>query len=139
MELSAHTLHGRPLRFALVGAMGVVVNSAVLHLLHFWMDLPLEIASPVAIALAIAHNFSWNNAWTYRLRPHRDLGDWLGRMLRYYLSSSVGAAINYGVLLLLVHLGGWNEHVANLTGIAAGMTSNFLLSEFWVFRRRQPR
>jgi dolichol-phosphate mannosyltransferase len=129
-------LHWRFWRFAVVGALGVLVNSFVLMLAHDRLGIALEFASPIAIAVAILHNFAWNNAWTYRSQPHRDLGDWFGRLARYYVSSSVGALLNYLVLLALVHLVHWNEYLANLVGIAAGMASNFLLSEIWVFRRR---
>lgn len=120
-------------KFALIGATGVVVNTGVLHLGYRVVGLPLELASPIAIALAIFSNFNGNNAWTWRGRGMAGHGPYLRRLGRYSLSSGLGGAINYAVLLGLVRGLGLSHVVANLLGIGAGMVSNYLLSEFWVF------
>jgi dolichol-phosphate mannosyltransferase len=137
MVILERVLLWRSLRFSVVGASGVVVHSAALYLVHDVAGLTLEWASPIAIAIAILHNFRLNNVWTFGAHPHRDGRDYLGRLLRYYFSSSLGALLNYVVLLSLVRQLKWEYLIANLAGIAAGMLSNFLLSEFWVFRRRR--
>jgi putative flippase GtrA len=59
------------LRFAVVGAGGVVVNMLVLHVLYAMVHLPLLVASPVAVALAVVHNYLVNNRWTFGLRAGR--------------------------------------------------------------------
>lgn len=125
----------RPLKFAVVGATGVAVNSAVLHMGYKILGLPLAIASPIAIAVAIFTNFSGNNAWTWRRSEPDGRGAYARRLGRYYLSSLLGALINYGLLLLLVERFAVSHLIANLAGILAGTASNYLLSEFWVFGR----
>ena len=43
-------------------------------------------------------------------------------------------AVNWGLLVLLAERAGMRVETANLVGIAAGTTTNFLLSRGWIFR-----
>ena len=56
------------MRFALVGASGVVVDMALLFLLSDprTLGLGLTRSKIVAAELAIINNFLWNDAWTFR-------------------------------------------------------------------------
>ena len=58
----------RFLRFALVGASGVVVDMAMLFLLSDprALGFGLTRSKVVAAELAIINNFLWNDAWTFR-------------------------------------------------------------------------
>ena len=58
------------------------------------------------------------------------------RFWKYYLSSILGALINYAMLILLTHILGWYYLLANLAGILAGTISNFFLGEFWVYKNK---
>jgi len=137
-EIISHLLNDKRLRriikFGMVGVSGLLVNSVVLWLTHDEWNISLFMASPIAIIAAIFSNFLLNDFWTWR--ENRDFRHYTfgHRLARYYLSASVGALINYVVLLLLTKIAGWNYLISNLTGIAGGMFSNFILSEWWVFR-----
>lgn len=126
----------RFIKFGVIGASGIVVNSAVLWLLHEYAGLGIEAASPAAIAVAIFYNFVWNDRFTWRNNLENRRHNFIQRLWKYYLSSALGALINYAVLLLLTHVFGWHYLLSNLTGILAGTASNFLLSEFWVFQSK---
>ncbi len=126
----------RFLKFGTVGASGVFVNMFVLWLAHEKLGLPLAFASLVAVAVAIMNNFLLNDFWTWRDKATTKKYTFFHRMWRYYLSASLGSLINYGTLLILTELFGVYYLSANLIGIFLGMASNFLLSEFWVFKKR---
>ncbi len=125
----------RFVKFCVVGATGVVVNSGSLWLLTRQAGLDYRLASLVAIELAIANNFLWNARWTFRART-RVARPALGRMfLKFNLTSGLTAmAVNWGLLLLLKEKAGMGVGAANLVGIAAGTAANFLLSRGWAFR-----
>ena len=63
----------RFLKFALVGTVGVLVNSVVLIALHAYLGLALVPASAIAVEIAILQNFFWNNRWTFRERGVYDV------------------------------------------------------------------
>jgi len=127
----------RFIKFGIIGASGIVVNTTALWLFHRQLTLPLFMASPLAIALAIFNNFTWNDRFTWSDNRHRRKYSYRHRLWKYYISASLGGAINYVILLALTGLLGMNYLLSNLAGILAGMVSNFLLSEFWVFRSKE--
>jgi dolichol-phosphate mannosyltransferase len=126
----------RLIKFGMVGGSGIVVNTGVLWLLREFLNFPVSLASPVAIAVAVFNNFTWNNLFTWRERRDSFHSPYLHRLGKYYISTSLGALINYGILLLLTYSFEVNYLIANLTGIFAGMISNFILSEKWVFKSK---
>jgi len=121
-------------KFALVGSLGVLINMGLLYLLTHHSTLRLEIASPIAIETAFLTNFFLNNQWTFRQRNSRH-GFW-SRFLRFHLVTGVAGLANYGVLLSLVHLAGWNEMLSNLFGVTAGWLINFSLNSNWTWREK---
>ena len=127
----------RIIKFGIVGSSGIIVNSAVLWIAHDLLGLILYFASPVAIVAAIFNNFNLNDYWTWSEHRSERRHNYVHRLWRYYLSASLGAGLNYIVLITLSKIWGVYYLFANLVGIFTGMTTNFLLSEFWVFRRKE--
>jgi dolichol-phosphate mannosyltransferase len=117
-----------------VGLSGIIVNTGFLWLLHKHYGITIIIASPLAISAAIFNNFTWNNFFTWADRQHKFQNSYFHRLWKYYFSTSLGAVINYGTLILLVYLFDINSMLGNLIGIFMGMISNFILSDKWVFK-----
>ena len=126
----------RFLKFGVVGTSGIFVNMFFLWLAHEQFGLPLAIASPIAVAIAIFNNFTLNNYWTWSDKTREKKFPFLHRLWRYYVSASLGSLINYVTLILLTEIFGVYYLLANLFGIFLGMASNFLLGEFWVFKKK---
>ncbi len=126
----------RFLKFGTVGASGILVNTFFLWLAHKVFDLPLAVASVIAVAFAIMNNFLLNDYWTWNEKSREKHYPFFHRMWRYYLSASLGALINYVTLLVLSEAFGVYYLLANLIGIFFGMASNFTLGEFWVFKEK---
>ena len=126
----------RLIKFSFVGISGIFINSLVLFLGHDILNLSLNIASPVAIIFAIYSNFNLNHYWTWRSRIDRSIKIYFNRLFRYYISAAIGGGINYIVLISCVYFFKINYLIANLVGIAAGTLSNYLFSEFWIFKHK---
>jgi dolichol-phosphate mannosyltransferase len=122
------------IKFGIVGSSGIIVNNGVLWMLVEYAGIPVTFASPLAIAVAVFNNFTWNNIFTWKERRENFRYSYFHRLWKYYLSTSLGAVINYGVLMLLFYLFDINYMISNLAGIFVGMVSNFILSDKWVFK-----
>ena len=133
------TLIIRFVKFGIVGTSGIAVNTAVLWFLKGQLGVPLEIAPIFAIGAAVFSNFMLNNYWTWNENKAIRKHSFFHRLWRYYLSASLGALINYVVLLSLTNLLDIHYLIANLAGIFLGMVSNFLLGEFWVFKSESTK
>jgi len=116
------------LKFLMVGAAGVLVNSAALFLLYQVARLPLLAASAAAVEVAIAHNFVLNNRWTFNQKKLS-----LGRFFKFNTVSLVGLLITVSAVFVLVNHIGLHYLVANLLGIGLATLWNFGLNLIWTW------
>ncbi|MBV9174801.1 MAG: GtrA family protein [Chloroflexi bacterium] len=131
MLLRNRPLLSRVARFLSVGALGVIINTGALFVLHQEAHLPLAVASVLAVELAIGSNFLWNNRWTF---GNREIS--FARFARFNLVSLGGLAITTGTDWALVSSLGINYLVANLAGIALATSWNLAGSFIWTWGAR---
>lgn len=136
-RLITNSLHIRFIKFGIIGLSGIVVNTAVLWLLHTYAGIDIFLASPLAIAVAIFNNFSWNDRFTWKENRENRHNRYIQRLWKYYFSAALGAFLNYLMLIVLTLQFDLFYLLSNLAGILTGMVSNFLLSEFWVFKSKK--
>lgn len=115
-------------KFAFVGATGILVNSAILFILYKYLNIPLLIASAMAVEAAIASNYYWNNQWTFKEKSVS-----LPRFVKFNLVSLGGLVITTGVLFILVQYAGIYFMLANLVGISLATLWNFGLNLIWTW------
>jgi putative flippase GtrA len=113
-------------RFGVVGAIGAVVNMAILYLLVDHGGWNHMAAAVIATETAILSNFALNDRWTFRdaSSPH----NWVVRMFRYNAIAGGGALISLGMLALLTFGFGIHYLIANLIAIAAGTIWNYVVN-----------
>ena len=124
-------------RFAAVGGAGYFVNAAALTV--FTRALHLDADPALAASIFVAMCFTWigNRYLTFGSRRARGFRGVVEEFLRFVGANLLGAVVNYGVALGLVHYGpGWlgNLYVAQACGVLAGLVFNFTLSRLLVFR-----
>jgi dolichol-phosphate mannosyltransferase len=120
------------LKFAVVGATGVVVNLGVFTLL-LSAGMNKFVASPLAIEGSIIANFLLNNYWTFRRRKTRDRVRIKG--LKFNAVSLVALGISYGTFVLLsVLFPKTAPQVHQLIGIVPATAVNYFLNSYWTFR-----
>lgn len=144
------------LKFAIIGTIGYLVNQFGLFLAYdtpllFFLPEPgadlhlpfllhpdarLFLASVIAVELSIISNFTWHERWTFRSR--RAAGHWLGRLLRFNLTSLGSPLISVAVLNVLVPYFGVNKYVANTIGVLLGMSWNWTCNTRLIWRRKKP-
>ena len=122
----------RFLKFAVVGGTGVLVNMGVLALLTEAAGLVYQVSSLVAIETAIIWNFFLNHHWTFRKSTNPS--SVLVKLLKFNAVSIVGAAINWGVLVLLTEVFGVFYLLSNLVGIAVAVVWNYLANVHYTWR-----
>lgn len=122
---------GRLARFGLVGASGVLVNTALLYLLAGAGGLNHVAASALATEAAILSNFALNNRWTFR--DLRGGVPWVRRALRYNLFALGGLLVSVGAFAALVYLLGLHYLLANFFAIGAGTLWNYGASYRWTW------
>ena len=137
LNLSTYTHSARAeiragLKFACVGLLGTVVNTAALWLLTDGTHLYYLLSSAVATELAILHNFTINNLWTFT-GAHGG-GTLLTRLLKFNTAALGGLLLTVGVLFMLVHYLSLNYLIANVLAIGASTLWNYSASRLWVWK-----
>ena len=127
----AYVLAQRFQKFLVVGSFGLAVNQGLLFFFRHLFDLPLWIASPVAIFVSMVATFGLNEMWTWH---DRGSGPILQRLFFYCPINTVGLIINFGVLSYLVHDHDWHYLLANLVGAGLAAVWNFTLNHLITWR-----
>lgn len=115
-------------KFIVVGGTGVIVNSLALFLLYDKVQLPLILASTIAVEIAIISNFYFNNRWTFKAK--RVL---LSRFAKFNIVSLGGLGITTATLWSLATYLGMHYLFANLLGIALATAWNFAANLVWTW------
>lgn len=86
----------RFLKFALVGALGTVIDFSLLNLFHFGLGWPKGVANTASVFVAVLSNFTWNRLWTFPESRRRPLRSQLPMFLSVY---AVGYLLNQALFL----------------------------------------
>ena len=123
--------HHHFVKFAIVGAIGVVVNEGLLIFIRSTGVYYLT-AGAVSIEVSILSNFVLNDLWTFR---DRRTGSVAVRLVKFNALMIAGLVLNLAVLYAGVDYLGMTPEVANLVGIAAAFFLRYALSVRYAWMR----
>jgi putative flippase GtrA len=126
-------------RFAVVGALGTLIDVGLFSVFHLAFGLPILLANTLSYSAGIINNFFLHRYWTFSGRSRRAMGVQFAQfaavsltalavndLLVFGLSAPFGAALSNpaaGALLAK----------AAATGI--GLVWNYLANTWWTFRK----
>ena len=119
-------------RFAMVGALGLVIQLAALWTLTRWARWSWPAATIAAVELAVVHNYWWHVHWTWGERRVSAVAGFV----RFQLVNGVASLAGNGALMALfagtLRL---PPLAANVLAVTVMAVVNFLAADRWVFRR----
>jgi len=127
----------RFLKFATVGAFGMVVDLTVLNVMHKVFGLPLLVANAISFTTAVISNFTWNRLWTFPESRERPIGSQLGQ---FALVNIIGLAINTAVLWLTFKVtqqiipDPWDYNLAKVSAIGVVLFWNYFVNRAWTYK-----
>ena len=124
----------RMVRFFIVGAGGVAVNTFFLWLFTEILGVYYIISSIIAIEIAIMSNFAMNNYWTFDDRNRHNRESLLRRAGKYNIVSYSGDWINVVVIYLLTSIFGIYYLASNIIGIASAVLLKYYMNLNWTWR-----
>lgn len=146
MTVTEKSEHIRFVKFAVVGAIGSLIDIGVMNLMTQAFHLPLVLGGSISFVCAVTNNFFGNRYWTYpdsRSRPiHHQLG-------MFFIVNAIGIAIRIPILKYLEPpMAGLFEDMAHLSYNAADalaknatlifaigvvMLWNFFVNRYWTY------
>jgi putative flippase GtrA len=127
----------RFLKFATVGAIGMVVDLTVLNVMHKVFGLPLLVSNSISFTTAVISNFTWNRLWTFPESRQRPIVPQMGQ---FTLVNVVGLGLNnlvlWAVFQFIKHLiiDPWNYNLAKVTAIGVVLFWNYFINRLWTYR-----
>ena len=122
----------RFLKFAAVGAVGAVLNLAVLYALTE-LGVFYLLSGLVGIEAGLLSNFFLNRSWTFKDRQARGLEYVLTALYRDHAVRFVGIVLNLVILWLLTSVFGLYYLTSQVIGIAVAMLWNYGGNQWWTW------
>jgi len=146
MTVAENKEHVRFVKFAVVGAIGSLIDIGVMNLMTQAFHLPLVIGGSISFVCAVLNNFFGNRYWTYpdsRSKPiHRQLG-------MFFVVNAIGIAIRIPILKYvepplaklfenLTHLSfdaadALAKNATLIFAIGVVMLWNFFVNRYWTY------
>ncbi len=98
MILTERKEQKRFIKFAMVGALGALIDFLVMNVLSHWLNMSLVFAGTISFIVAVINNFTWNRFWTYPESRSRPLFNQLGM---FFIVNVAGVAIRIPTLHFL--------------------------------------
>jgi len=146
MILTENKEHARFVKFAIVGAIGSLVDIGVMNLMTQVFNLPLVIGGSISFICAVTNNFFGNRYWTYPDSRSRHVAHQLGM---FFIVNAVGIAIRIPILKyvepplvqLFEGMAQFSLDVADalakngtlLFAIGVVMLWNFFVNRYWTY------
>jgi len=131
------TVLARPSKFAIVGIIGIGVNSLALALTTEWLKLDLALGAVIASFVSTLNNFILTEIFVFRGRQARH-----GLLVRYLVFSAINIAtlvVRVPVILLLTNVVGVHYLISNLVAIGITFGIRYLVSDYWIWAGRDHR
>lgn len=136
----------RFLKFAVVGAIGAVIDFGVMNTLVNLAHTPFVVAGTISFICAVISNFTWNRFWTYPESRSKPL---MGQLGQFAIVNAAGLLIRVPILNFgepaLSHLFAATLSIASKTqqflshnitlAFAVGivMLWNFFVNRYWTY------
>jgi len=124
-------------KFAIVGALGAVIDFGLLNLLRGVYGWDLIWANTLSVGVAMLSNFIWNRYWSFpesRTRKKRT------QLPQFALVDLIGLVINNLIVVgidavLVSHVGEpWSYNIAKALAIGVVLFWNFGVNRLWTYR-----
>lgn len=133
---AANQAAGEFARFLVIGTIGFIVDASTLKLLVTFLHTDLYSGRVVSYLTAATGNWMLNRRFTFRhAGDHAPVKQWL----TYLGANGIGGAVNfftYAALITYVAIAKANPVLGVAAGSIAGLSFNFTVNKFWVFRAR---
>lgn len=122
--------------FAIVGTVGLAVEVSCVAFFYEFFEFSALLSKALAFPIAVLVTWILNRSLTFRQRRSSSL---LNELLRYLNVTLIGALVNNSVYILIIKLFGGDLLTAIFAvaaGSVAGLTTNFLGSSRYVFKKK---
>jgi len=118
------------IRYAIVGAIGTVVNLSILYILTEFFHIHYIFSEIVAFVLAALNNYILDKIWTFKENIQTEL---IKKWFQFILINLIALAVNLTILFILVEFFYIWYIFAEVLAICGAFLINFFGNRTWTF------
>jgi len=88
-------------KFLVVGGTGFLIQAIILRVLAGVFKIDPAIASVIGAVAAIFSNYNFNNFWTFKAEKVKNIGQYLWKLLNFYVTSAIGVILIQTAIIFL--------------------------------------
>lgn len=119
------------IRFCLIGVVSFCIDFGVYFIFTRFVGLYYILSGFLSFMVAVTFSFFANRAWTFKVAS--EVENKL-QALKFFLTSSIGIAINLSLFYLVVDFLHWYDLPAKIAMTVLVVFFNFSLNKFWTFK-----
>lgn len=117
-------------KYSIVGLFNTVIGFTVIYFFFNVLNFNYIVANIIGYACGLVNSFIWNKKWTFQSSK-----DYSEEIIPFLIVFGISYAANLITVILSVELIKIHPNVAQILGIAAYSSTNFLINRYWTFAR----
>lgn len=117
-------------KYSIVGIFNTIIGLSVIYFLYNVLHVNYILANVIGYAFGLVNSFFWNKRWTFKSTRH-----YSKEIIPFLIVFAISYAANLLTLILSVEVLKIHPNIAQVIGIAAYSSTNFLINKYWTFSK----
>ena len=118
------------LKYSIVGIFNTAIGLTVIYFFFNVLNFNYIVANIIGYACGLVNSFIWNKKWTFKSSKH-----YSKEIVPFLIVFGISYAANLLTVILSVELIKIHPNIAQILGIAAYSSTNFLINRYWTFSK----
>jgi dolichol-phosphate mannosyltransferase len=125
-------------KFLVVGGTGFLIQAVILRILAGGFKIDPAVASVTGAVAAIFSNYNFNNFWTFKAEKVKSIGEYIWKLLNFYLTSAIGVLLIQTAIIFLGDqlFGAKYYFIYFIFGTAILLIYNFTVYRLIIWRKK---
>lgn len=119
------------LKFCVTGGLNTVIDFAVTTLLNSLLHLNINVAKPIGYLCGMINSFVMNKKWTFKTENKSTKKE----LIKFVLVNACMLGLSLVLINAFKAYFSLGDTISNLLSTMIVMVVNFLISNFWVFKK----
>ena len=117
-------------KYSIVGIFNTAIGLSVIYFVFNVLNLNYVLANIIGYACGLVNSFIWNKKWTFKSSQH-----YSKEIIPFLVVFGISYTANLLTVILFVEFINIHPNIAQIIGIAAYSSTNFLINRYWTFSK----
>jgi len=115
-------------KYSIVGIFNTAIGLTVIYFFFNVLSFNYIVANIIGYACGLVNSFVWNKNWTFKSSQH-----YSKEIVPFLIVFGISYAANLLAVIISVEFIKIHPNIAQILGIAAYSSTNFLINRYWTF------